>query len=205
MASKSAVDGDRWRCRRDAPARCRHGRAVAPPLAHSLPVGVGGRRGRQSVGARPCGGRAVAPTAIEPPHGKASGKFVAKSGTGARWERRGAAHRIEAVPGRHEVDAKTECSETRWPRSTVTALHGHQRVINHPLARERTRDTRVPASGHGGARAQRERIASRRGRARTCAWVRTLVRRRARAAKLVPPATTCAQRRAQSDDQPAHV
>ena len=167
--------GRRWRCRRDAPARCRHGRAVAPPLAQSLPVGVGGRRGRQSVGARPCGGRAGAPARASSSAAVPRGEVPHASGTGERLEVRGGAHRFEAVRAGLGVVEKTAWYDMMMPPSEVTAPDRRfTRLREEPLQIE-SRDEDACDKGCGGARAQGARSASRGERARCCAYAHTMV------------------------------
>ena len=94
----------RGRGRRDAPAHCRHGRALPPPLAQSLPLYAGGARRRQSVGVRPRGGRAAAPTRVSRHARALRGEVRRWRGTGARLAARGGTHRIEAVRAGNEED-----------------------------------------------------------------------------------------------------
>ena len=149
-----------------APARDRHGRAVRRALAHSLPMGVGGRRGRQSVGARPCGGRAVAPTRASSHSGLNSRRSVGNAGTGARMQRRGGAYRIEAVGAGHGEHAKTASSKMRCVPSSVITPELCCGTLRTHAGEGESRDEDGRASGFRGARAQRERMASRCGRAR---------------------------------------
>ena len=110
-ASVTPKIAPRSRCRRDAPARCRHGRALPPPRAQTLPAHAGCTRRRQPVGARPRGGRTAAQTRASRRLRVLRGEDSQVKRTGAHEGLGGSAHRIETVGAGHEEHVEVRPGE----------------------------------------------------------------------------------------------
>ena len=148
---------------------------MAARLSQSLPIGVGGRAGHQSVGARPCGGRAGAPARASSSAAVPRGEVPHASGTGERLEVRGGAHRFEAVRAGLGVVEKTAWYDMMMPPSEVTGPDRRFTRLRHQTLQIESRDEDACDKGCGGARAQGARSASRGERARCCAYAHTMV------------------------------